>query len=194
MRLRNAQFAIPWKQFHDDEYHNFGLGAVPTNRIVASPTNYALTIPYNPPIIDGFNHPNPERYPNDPDSNGNHVGANEPFPSPTGSGIDRHHMRRTIPLNNDSGAGQFDFLVVKANDPQKQKLGYKIFCAWVCNGARDYGEVFDHGIFLSPNDYSNEYPYLPVLFVRPLVQGGGAQKIINEFRDALNDDITQANH
>ncbi len=196
MHLRNPQVAIPWRQLHDDltEYPNFGPGAVPSGQIPAHPTNYAVTIPFSKPIIDGYNHANNERYPNNPASDNTHVGAGGTFPAPSGTGIAQHHMTRRTDPSEDSGGGNLDFLVVDVDNSVKPKFGYKIFCAFVCNGARDYGEVFNHGCFISTTDYSSSNDFTPYAFVRALVEGGGPQEIIGRFNGIGSDDITQTNH
>ena len=166
MKLRNSQVAIPWRQFHDDEYPNFGANAVPANQIPAQPSNYAVRIPFDPPIVDGFNKANNQRYPNNPDSNNKHIAAGEILPSPTGSGIDQHHMTKTVPNNSDSGAGNYDFLIVNADNSVKPKFAYGIFCIMVCNGARDYGQVFNYGCFISTNDTASGGEDEPAAFVQ----------------------------
>lgn len=181
MKLRNPKVAIPWRQFYADEYHNFGPYAVPANQIPAQPSNYAVRILFDPPIVDGLAKANNERYPNNPDSNNKHISAGETFPSLIGHGIDQHHMTRTVPDNSDSGAGNYDFLVANVNNSVKPKFGYKIFCAYVCNGARDYGEVFNHGCFISTTDTASIGYDGPKAFVQALVQGGEDKEIIGAF-------------
>ena len=187
LHLRNPQAAVPWHDFQTDpaEYPNFGAGALPSSQIPAHPANYAVKIPFSSPIVDGYTKPNNERYPNNstsPDKD-DHVPAGGTFnlqpPNGTTEPYPYHMHTKTDASEDDPDDASLSFTVVNLDNGVKPTFGYKIFCALVCYGARDYGEVFTHGTFIgSINEAGNE-PEVLTGYVKALTNGGGPDDIIH---------------
>lgn len=186
MHLRNPQAAVPWRDFFTDpqEYKDsFGPNAIAPGQIPALPTNYNVPITFSGPLRDGRGKETPERYPNN-----DGVQAGSAF-TLRGTGMDQYHMVTAVPASGDTPGGPtLNFLVVNLDNAVKPKLGYKIFLANVCNGARDYGEVFEHGCFISHSGYADVYENEPKVFVETLVQGDDENKLLANFNPVKPND------
>ena len=210
LHLRNAQAAIPWKDFQQSrsEYQWFAQNAIAANQVAPHPVNYRVDMTgFSAPLLNGDGIKDNERFPNFAQSTPPYPTPRVPpgasftlqstsFPDDPAIPIPKIAMNCMHYWGRDQDGDVAPFVIVNLDNSVQPKFGYKVLFFDACNGARDYSEVFTHGCFISTTDLSRYDEKIVKAFVKTVMSGGSdGTQILREIKKSTNyDDFTEKDY